>query len=113
MKAFLVLITLLTSQSVFAINCTAMVLTATEELEKRLNVPFVNDGHGGSEFMIQGQENRVLIMADGKWLGIRWEQNGEAIGESVTLLRDAVTQPRVLIMYNPNNLDEQVSISCE
>ena len=89
-----------------------MVITAEEFLEQKFEAPNGSQGHGGPEQNVKGKVNEVITMADGKWLGISWWKNGELIAESINLIRDVIAQPRVLIVYNPKNVEEQVSLDC-
>ena len=95
-----------------AIDCEVLIITDQEFVEGTLEAPSASQGHNVPEKVIKGESNEVVAMADGKWLGISWKQKGELIAESINLLRDLADQPRVLIVYNPKNTHEQVSISC-
>ncbi len=112
MKTLLVLFSFLMSVSAFGLECEVLVITGEEFLEQKFEAPMASQGHGGPEQTVKGEVNEVTTMADGKWLGISWRKNGELIAESINLIRDMISQPRVLIVYNPKNVDEQVSINC-
>ncbi len=113
MKVSLIIIALLTSVQVLALDCQILVITDQETLEKNVVAPQEGPGHGAPEFTVAGQWNQVTAMADGQWLGIQWKQNDQVIAETLTVLRDPSDQPRTLLVYNPNNLEEQASVSCQ
>ncbi len=112
MKALITILTILISQSALAITCNALIVTDSEFVEKSYEAPDSSKGHDVPEIIVKGEQNELTVMADGKWLGMSWRQNGELIAESVNLIRVEITQPRVLIMYNPKNTNEQVSLDC-
>ena len=104
---------ILFSSQLWANECNVIVYTDSETLEKSFNAPKYSEGHKVPEMSLSGKANEVIVMADAKWLGISWHQSGQLIAESVTLIRDIVSMPRALIIYNPKNTDEQVSLDCE
>lgn len=115
MQFLTILLTFLTVQNALAfetLTCNVIVVAEDEYIEKELKVMKVTKGHGAPELSVEGKTNQVTAMADGKWLGLKWLKNGKLVAESVNLIRNESDQPRVLIMYNPNNTDEQVSIGC-
>ncbi len=113
MKISLIIISLLMSMQALALDCQILVITDQETLEKNVVAPKEGPGHGAPEFTVTGQYNEVTAMADGQWLGIQWKQNDQIIAETLTVLRDPADQPRTLLVYNPNNVEEQTSISCQ
>jgi hypothetical protein len=112
MKLVLFLILNLSFFNAMAIDCNVIVYTQEEVIEKSFKAPMVSEGHDVPEFTFKSTINEVTAMADGKWLGITWSKNNEIIAESINLIRDMIDQPRVLIIYNPKNREEQVSLDC-
>lgn len=112
MKILIFAAVLITSLSVQALECNVIIVTDQEVVEGSFEAPIKSQGHNVPEQTVEGKINKVSAMADGKWLGISWSQNEELIAESINLIRDSISQPRVLIVYNPKNVDEQVSIDC-
>lgn len=113
MKTALIILSILFTQTSWALDCQVQIITDQEYVINDLVVPLEGPGHGAPEVEVMGEFNQVTAMADGQWLGLRWEQSGVLVAESLNVLRDVVTQPRTMIVYNPKNTEEQVSISCQ
>lgn len=94
------------------LSCTIIVVTGAETFEKKFSTSPYSQGHSVPEFVAEGKRSKITAMADGKWLGLSWFLDDELIAESISLIRDTIKQPRVLILYNPQNQDEQVSLDC-
>ena len=101
------------ARSVSSIVCDAIVYTEFEVLEKEgVALPLAVMGHGGEPFEVKGEQNEVIFNADGRWLGVDWYQNGEPIAHALFLLSEIIETPRVMLVFNPKNLEEQVSLNC-
>ncbi len=112
MKSIIFIFILLTALNSQALNCEVLVITDKEFIEETFIAPVESQGHDVPEMTVTGTNHEVTAMADGKWLGLSWRSNSVLVAESISLIRDVTTQPRVLIMYNPQNTEEQVSINC-
>lgn len=77
----------------------------------------INDGsrgtHGGPERSFKFKNHEVVVVANDRWLGLAWWVNGKKIGESVTLSTATNAQSRVVLLMNPKNEYERVSITCD
>lgn len=112
MKFILIITTLLLSQAALALECHITVVTDKETLENTFTALEQSAGHGAAGPAINGQFNRVEVKADGMWLGINWTQDGELVAESISVIGSSSEKARVLIVYNPKNNNEQVSLDC-
>lgn len=114
MKSILVFLTsLFISGQAMALQCQVIVVTEEEHIEENFVAPATSQGHNVPEMTVTGQRHEVTAMADGKWLGLSWRKDGELLAESISLIRDVTSQPRVLLIYNPVNVDEQISLDCQ
>lgn len=69
--------------------------------------------HGGEPIEFMDGNQKLTVLADGKWLGISWWIGEKRIAETVTVIGNATTEPRVLIAYDPENPGEnQASLDC-
>ncbi len=112
MKLLLLIPVLLLSLQSQAIQCEVIFITQEVTTSETFPVSSSSQGHDVPEMTFTAQNHEVTAMADGKWLGLSWRKDTVLVAESISLIRDVTTQPRVLIMYNPANVDEQVSINC-
>jgi hypothetical protein len=69
--------------------------------------------HGGDERVFNYEKDEVVVIANDRWLGLAWWRGGRKLGETVNLQTDLSTQSRVLILMNPENDNERVSITCD
>ena len=69
--------------------------------------------HGGQERTFKFKNHEVVAVANDKWLGLAWWKSGRKIGESVTLSTATNAQSRVVLLMNPKNEYERVSITCD
>lgn len=69
--------------------------------------------HGGSERTFVFENHEVVVVANDRWLGLAWWVDGEKVGESVTLSTATHVQSRVVLLMNPKNDYERVSITCD
>lgn len=77
----------------------------------------VNDAnrgsHGGEEKTFEYKNNKVVAVANDRWLGLAWWVGDKKIGETVTLSTSLDSKSRVLVLINPENEYERVSITCD
>jgi hypothetical protein len=109
---FIYSIFVLSLQLAQALSCQLLVITEQEFIEENFVASSTSQGHDVPEMTVKGAAHEVTAMADGKWLGLNWRKHGEMLAESISLLRDVTGQPRVLLVYNPQNTEEQISINC-
>lgn len=68
--------------------------------------------HGGSNRVFEYKDHKVVVVADGKWMGITWWKGAQKLGEAVTVTTNAEILSRVLIVVNTTNDNERVSLTC-
>ncbi len=81
---------------------------------KSLSRPAKNMGsHGGDILAVDFSAGyRVDVIADSRWRGISWSQNGRLIAKTVIAGNGSLPEHLAMIAYNPQNEDEQASLSC-
>ena len=84
------------------------------EFNFEVNINGESDGgHGGSERSFTFENHEVTVIANDRWMGIAWWMDGKKLGEAVTLSTVSNAQSRVMLLMNPDNENERVSITCE
>ena len=71
-----------------------------------------SSGHGGLEKSFKYKNHEVVAIADAKWLGLAWRENGKKVGEAVNVQTQEPVSSRVLILVHPKN-EDRVSITCD
>lgn len=69
-------------------------------------------GHGGEYLPFEFGPHIVLAQVDGKWRSIYWVKGETVIANIVTATAESLHSDQALIVINPNNDQEQVSLSC-
>lgn len=69
-------------------------------------------GHGGEYLPFEFGSHIVLVQADGKWRSIYWVNGETVIAHVVTATSQPVAGDQALIVVNPKDEQEQVSLSC-
>jgi hypothetical protein len=85
------------------------------EFEQSFAVPAVasGDSHGGTPLEFKFSDQRVEVLADGKWLALSWWVKEKRIAEVVSVLGAESKDARVLIAYDPENPENnQASLDC-
>lgn len=95
-----------------ALQCDIYIATDDGYSEESFYAPSTSSGHNVPEMTVSLMDHKITAMADGKWLGLNWTKGEEVIAESISLLRDVTAVPRVLMIYNPKNFNEVVSLTC-
>lgn len=98
-------------------TCRIMIVDPTlpgGALEKMVDVPDQASGtHGGEMIVTEVAAHKVEMNADGKWRNITWSKNGAVIARTVTLAELIHRGIFVVILFNPADDEEQVSLGCE
>lgn len=69
-------------------------------------------GHGGEPVELTFGSHKVMILADGIWRSISWWRDGKLVAETVTANSEVVQGQQAIIVYNPENQDEEAYLSC-
>lgn len=76
--------------------------------------PAIEEGkHGGDPIRYAAGPFEVYLLVDGKWRSVSWWREGKVIAEAITLAQDIYPSDHVVILYNPENREEQVSLNCQ
>jgi hypothetical protein len=81
--------------------------------ETEYAAPLSSGAHGGKDYAFKFQDHQVAVNSDGKWLNITWVHKGILVAMGTSVRSENVQNAAVMILYNPNNQDEQVSVNCE
>ena len=68
--------------------------------------------HGGEPIGLKFGEYQVFVMADSIWRGLDWRRGDKVIATSIVAADSALPKYHVLLVYNPENSDEQASLTC-
>ena len=80
--------------------------------EADYETPVVSGSHGGEENNFKIGNHQITVNSDGKWLAINWVRKGIIIATATSVRTEDVQNAMVLILFNPNNQDEQASVNC-
>jgi len=71
--------------------------------------------HGGDGFVFKSSDGKteVTAAADGHFMNLRWSKNSKLIAMTVTAMGGMASEGRAVILYNPNNTDEQANFGCQ
>lgn len=85
-----------------------------QNIDEDFQVPRNAGSHGGKGLNFSNSDNSysLVLLADGKWMGISWWQGETLIGESLFVIAPGESEYRIAIMYNPKDQSEQVSLDC-
>jgi hypothetical protein len=95
-------------------NCRiyAVVSSPTDEIEKEFKVSLKGSPHGGDPFSFQSARQQVNVTADGTWLVVEWTVDGKVLAKGMVAQSSDLVEHRALVLYNPRDDGEQVSLSC-
>lgn len=68
--------------------------------------------HGGEPQQFTYLKHTFVVLSDAKWMGLNWRYGDAVLAESVFTQSLDSKDSRVLLVFNPNNTEEQVSLSC-
>ncbi|MCB0407168.1 MAG: hypothetical protein KDD34_03125 [Bdellovibrionales bacterium] len=71
-----------------------------------------NEAHGGKERSFTYKNHEVTVVANDKWLGLAWWINNKKIGETIYVHTDPNVSSRTLLLMNPLNDEDQLSLNC-
>ena len=74
--------------------------------------PQNNGSHGGIEYPFASGNHKVSVLSNGRWLGISWWRSDVLVAETVFARSEDNMGSEALIIYNPADQEEQVSVDC-
>lgn len=80
--------------------------------EKPFTTMADSGSHGGGGFEFAFEKHKVGILADAKWMAISWMRDGKNVSQATFSSSVANSGAQVLILANPADVDEQVSLDC-
>jgi hypothetical protein len=90
----------------------AVVGSPSDEIEKEFKVNLKGESHGGDPFSFQSARQQVNVTADGTWLVVEWTVDGKVLAKGMVAQSSDLVGHRALVLYNPRDDGEQVSLSC-
>lgn len=69
--------------------------------------------HGGDVTHLEFGPHSVDVQIDGRWRTIVWSRNGKMLGNIMTVSQAPHRTNHVIVMVNPLNEDEQISLVCD
>ncbi len=78
----------------------------------KYEAPAKSGSHGGQDYTFSKGHHKVTAITDARWMGINWEREGKSIVQVISVRADDNVNSQVLLAYNPQNTDEQVSLDC-
>jgi hypothetical protein len=83
-----------------------------EYAEQAFVAPAMSGSHGGQGREFQFENHRIGILSDAKWMAISWEHNGKTVSRATFASSLENQGAQVLILSNPADDEEQVSLDC-
>lgn len=65
-----------------------------------------------ASYPFEVQEYKISAISNARWFGIVWSKNGTPIARAMNVRSDDMTKPQAMMVYNPTNDDEEVSLDC-
>lgn len=108
----------LTASEIKSYNCRVVViaqdlLPAGSETKEFTRAAVSAGSHGGTETEVKMGDHDVSVLADGKWRAISWHYKGKMVAETVTAQVNPITDNATMIVYNPQNIEEMVTLTCD
>jgi hypothetical protein len=79
---------------------------------KEYVAPALTGSHGGSGFEFTFENHKVGILSDAKWMAISWMRDGKYLAKATFASSLENQGAQVLILGNPADDEEQVSLDC-
>ena len=95
-----------------ALDCQLLMIADGPVLEEDFTVDFVSQGHNPNQQVFESGDYMVTTTSDGKWMGIEWQKDEKIIASGLSVIQDSYSKSRVLMLFNPENPDHQVSLNC-
>lgn len=83
-----------------------------EHIQRKFMADHASGGHGGREYHFSNETQSVTVMASHNWMAVRWEQKKKLIAEGHFVISKSSDFDRVVLLKNPNNVNEQVTLDC-
>gem|GEM_PF-1670539 len=95
-------------------NCEVIAIAgeAKDVLDQKFKADYASGMHGGREYTFENSVQKVTLLASNNWMAVRWEKNGEVIAFGHYATSKPSDDYRVILMLNPKNEEEQVSLEC-
>lgn len=74
--------------------------------------PLSGGSHGGDERTFDFGDHQVQVTVDGKWRNLSWYFQGKLVSAVVSATGDVIAGHQAIIVYNPENPDDQLHLSC-
>ena len=74
--------------------------------------PLSGGSHGGDDRTFDFGAHQVQVTVDGKWRNLSWYLNGKLVTAVVSASGDVIAGHQAIILYNPENPDDQLHLSC-
>lgn len=74
--------------------------------------PLQGGAHGGQPNSYTFGKHTVEALIDSKWRNLTWWIDGKLVAATVSAKSEVVAGYDTVILYNPANTDEEVSVAC-
>lgn len=96
-------------------ECRLLLVVPADVKNGEFSFVVARDGgaHGGQEFSFKEGGHEISLIADGKWMGLRWMKGEKTIARGLVVVGSGTpVDHRVAIFFDPDSEDNQVSLSC-
>lgn len=95
-------------------NCQVILAAESEEesFEEHFLADYASGSHGGREYEFKRKGHVLTVLASNNWMAIHWEKEGETVAEGHFVVSEAAGFHRVILLINPKNRNQQVSLDC-
>jgi len=84
----------------------------SKSFEEKFQADYFSGSHGGRPLTFEKGNQKVVLQASNNWLSLDWYRGGQLVAAGLTASSEPTTGSRALILMNPRNTDEQISLDC-
>ena len=86
-----------------------------EMIDTKITIKDKAASHGGPYKLLTsvGGVNQIRFAIDGRWIKLQWYVSQKLVAAGIMVISDSVAVHRGVILYNPSNLEDQLSVGCE
>lgn len=95
-------------------DCQLIVVTSDDSrsFQKKFQADYYSGSHGGRDFTFENGTEKVILQASNNWMSLNWFSGDQLLAAGLSASSEPTMGSRALIVVNPLNSEEQVSLDC-
>ena len=85
---------------------------SSKSFDKKFQADYASGSHGGRALTFENGSEKVVLQASNNWLALDWYRDGKLVAAGLTASSDPYLGSRALILMNPRDTEEQISLDC-